>query len=313
VRRVRAGMGIGTALAALACLTLSVPSALASPRQLDLADGRALTVWEQRGSAPGGGESWSIDYCLRDADGSTLGIVPFTEDAAADSAPNLALDAVGSPVLVWSRFDGSNMKIAYARFSGGAWTDFHYLTFGPGDDLEPRLGTSSAASYLFFYVRPDKYMYAPLDLNSGRLFAVPRLLNLGSARRDIESRRQPGDITTYGGVDAPVVTGRGGTARTGIATDKQSLFQPGGLTIQGGTDVPVVSGQKAAIWGVGSMDDCLHIILVIPARDLKSMFVFRFSNGLNELLTRIPAPPAADLTRCFGAETAASHLPLVCH
>src|SRR5262245_29790072 len=152
-------MGIGTVLAVIAYLALSVPTALASTRHLDLTDGRALTVWEQRGPAPGGRESWSIDYCLRDADGSTLSVVPVTEDASADSAPFLALDPVGSPVLVWSRFDGSNMKIAYARFSGGAWTDFHYLTFGSGDDLEPRLGTSEAASYLFFFARPHRVLY----------------------------------------------------------------------------------------------------------------------------------------------------------
>jgi hypothetical protein len=308
VRTVGARVGIGTALAVFACLAFSVPPALASTRHLDLADGRALTVWEQRGPASGGGESWSIDYCLRDADGSTLGIVPFTDDAAPDSAPYLAVDAAGSPVVVWSRFDGSNMKIAYARLSEGAWSGFHFLTFGPGDDVEPRIGTGAAGSYLFFLVRPDKYLYAPLDLSSGRLFAPPRLLNLGSARRDIGSRRLPRD-TTYGGVDAPVVTGRGGTARLEVATDKQSLFRPGGLTPQGGVDVPVVSGAKA--WGVASNEDCLNIILVIPARDLKTVFVFRFNNGLMDLLTRIPMPEQTD--HCYGADTAASHLPLVCN
>lgn len=311
MRTVGARVGIGTALAMFACLALSVPAALASPRHLELADGRALTVWEQRGPAPGGGESWSIDYCLRDIDGSTLGVIPFTDDAAADSAPFPALDATGSPVVVWSRFDGSNMKIAYARFSAGVWTDFHFLTFGPGDDIEPRIGTSAAGSYLFFFVRPDKYLFAPLDLSSGRLFAAPHLLSLGNAMRDITARRRSVDITTYGGVDAPIVTGRGGAPRTGATTDKQSLLRPGGLTPQGGVDVPVVSGLKAAAWGVASNEDCLHIILVIPARDLKTVFVFRFNNGLMDLLTRIPMPEQTD--HCFGADTAASHLPLVCN
>jgi hypothetical protein len=314
VRTVRATMGIGTVLAVLACLGLSGPPALASPRHLELADGRALTVWEQRGPAPGGGESWSIDYCLRDLDGSIFGVVPITADAAADSAPFLALDAIGSPVLVWSRFDGSNRKIAYARLSAGEWTDFHFLTFGPGDDLEPRVGTSAAGSYLFYFDRPDRYLYAPLDLSSGRLFAAPRLLNLGNARRDIGSRQQLGDITTYGGVDAPIVTGRGGTPRSGTVTDKQSLFRPGGISPQGGVDVPVVSGGlKAAAWGVASNEDCLHMILVIPARDLKTVFVFRFNNGVMDLLTRIPTPATTIEIQFFGADTAASHLPLICY
>src|SRR2546425_6898428 len=151
----------------------------------------------------------------------------------------------------------------------------------------------------FYAPRPDKYLYAPLELVTGRLFAVPRFLNLGSSHRDIESPRAPGNVPLRGGVDAPV-TGQHG---------KQLLA--GAMTIEGGTDVPVVSGIKAAVWAVGSSGDCRHMILVVPARDLKSVLVFRFTNGLIELLQRVAIP--AQINYRFGADTAASYLPLVCN
>src|SRR5256885_5942005 len=194
------------AAAVLACIAASGAQAIASSPSVALADGTSLAVWEQRGRAiPGRGQDTSsIGYSLTDAAGIRLGVVPTTADSARDAAPSLALDGTGSAVLVWSRFDGSNRKIAYARFSGGAWTNIHYLTFGPGDDDEPRIGTGQAGSFLFFIGSPDKYQFAPLDLAAGRLFAAPRLLNLGSARRDIAPVRMPGSTPIRGAVDAPV-------------------------------------------------------------------------------------------------------------
>ena len=269
MRDVGRRMATGMAVAALVWLAASGLPALASPRCVRLADGSSLEVWEQHPPAPvGAEESWRINYTFTDAAGARTGVVPPTLDAAADSAPFLALDATGSAVLVWSRSDGFYRKIAYARFAGGNWTNFHYLTFGVGDDDHPRIGTDMTGSYLFYAARPDKYLYAPLELVSGRLFAAPRFLNLGSAHRDIESQRRPGNVALRGGVDAPV-TGRHG--RVPLA---------GGMTMQGGTDVPVVTGRTmSSAWGVGSNGDCRNMILVIPTRDLNNVLVFRFANG----------------------------------
>jgi len=299
VRDVGRRTATGMAVTALVWLAASGLPALASPRCLSLPDGSSLEVSEQLRPTLSGEESWRINYTFTDAYGARTGVVPPTMDATRDSAPFLALDATGSAVLVWSRSDGLYRKIAYARFAGGNWTNFHYLTFGVGDDDLPRIGTDMTGSYLFYAARTDKYLYAPLELVTGRLFAAPRFLNVGGTRRDIESPRPPGNVALRGGVDAPV-TGQHG---------RQLLA--GGMTIEGGTDVPVVSGIKAAVWAVGSSGDCRHLILVVPARDLESVLVFRFANGLIQLLQRVDMPP--QITYRFGADTAASYLPLVCN
>jgi len=234
---------------------------------------------------------------------------PPAADAATDAAPFLALDRTGSAVLVWSRSDGAYKKIAYARFSGGAWTDFHYLTFGRGDDEEPRIGTGRTGSFLFYAAGPDTYLFAPLELVRGRLFAAPRALKLGNARGDIPLL--PGGAVTNGGVDAPVVTGLATLTPSGSAAPQGGPLDPGGLVTQGGTDVPVVSSRtKASAWGVASSGDCRRMVLVIPARDLKSVSVFRFAGGLINVLQRHPMP--APITETFGEETASSYLPAVC-
>ncbi len=303
---------IGIAAAVLALIAASGLPAFASSPSVALADGTSLAVWEQRGRAvPGRSqESSSLGYSVTDAAGTHLGVVPITADAARDAAPCLAIDETGAAVLVWSRFDGSYRKIAYARFSGGAWTNAHYLTFGPGNDDEPRIGTGQAGSFLFFVGQADKYQFAPLDLVAGRLFAAPRLVNLGSTRRDIAPVQRPGSISIRGAVDVPVA-GLGAPDKRPGGNNGSRILLPGQPTIQGAVDVPVTQNRtKAFIWGVGSSGECRGIVLVIPAHDLKSAFVFRFTNGPTSLLHRV-ALPEQILDRS-GEDLAASYLPLVC-
>jgi hypothetical protein len=307
VRVVRRKFGIGTAVAALICLAASGLPALAAAREVTLADGSTIRVWEQYRPPEPSGEAWWIDYSVTDSQGSvTTGHVRPTEDAELDYAPFLAVDETGSAVLVWSRSDGVYRKIAYARFSGNTWTNFHFLTFGPGHDDAPRIGTASTGSFLF-YVRPDKYLYAGIELATGHLVAAPKSLNLGNARRDIVTPPQFTDGTPRGGVDAPIA---GLTARGGSRIDTGSRSRARRLTPRGGTDVPVVSGIRAAAWGVGSNVDCAQIILVIPTRDLRSVYVFRFVNGASDILQRLDMPSPVDDR--FGATTAESYLPQVC-
>ena len=310
VRRIATRM----AVVAIGCLASAGLPVLASARSVSLAGGTTLTVWEQHGrGAPGRGpEGWSINYSASDAAGTLQGVVPPTGDTARDSAPFLALDATGSAVLVWSRFDGSYRKVAYARFAGGAWTDFHYLTFGPGDDDQPRIGAAMAGAFLFYLGSHGTYQYAPLEMLAGRLFAAPRSIDLGNARRDILP--PPGGAKTQGAsVDIPVVNrclGEKG-ACGGQTARKGSPLPPGGGTIQGGTvDIPIVN-NKASVWGVGSSGDCGRMVLVIPTHDLKSAYVFRFFTGLTHVLQRVSLPP--QVGDRFGEDLAASYLPLVCH
>ena len=298
--RVRA---IRMAAAALALNAATCLSAFASSTSVTLAGGASLTVWEQRGGAlPGRGrESSSLGYSLMDAAGTHLGLVPTTADAARDTGPCLTLDETGSAVLVWSRFDGSFRKIAYARFAGGAWTNVHYLTFGPGNDDEPRIGTSLAGSYLFFYGQPDTYRFAPLDLVTGRLFAAPKTLDLGGAGGNVAPQRTPGWFSIQGATDVPVTGVKGADPRTGGVRP----------IIQGAVDVPVTGSKThGAIWAVGSGGDCRGIVLVIPGSGLKTALVFRFANGRTSLLQRVDLP--AQVSQRFGADLAASYLPIAC-
>src|SRR5882672_3946547 len=137
--------------------------------------GAALTVW-QAGSGLG--------YALLSVTGTSIGQVPSTGASTQDAYPWLDLDpASGAPVLIWSRSDGVSLKIAYARFQGDAWTDMHFLTFGSGDHTLPLLATSRDGSFLFYVADGTRYMYAPLDVTSGRLFAAPRHISTGSFQR----------------------------------------------------------------------------------------------------------------------------------
>src|SRR5712692_187994 len=180
----RAMAWIGTSVCA--CLVAG-SGCLAAPRTLTLPDGSALSVWELQlrsdPADPGSGGS-AIAYSISDASGTVTGTIAPTGDSSPDRAPVLAIDPTnGSVVAAWSRFDGADFKIAYARFEQGSWTDFHYLTFGSGSDFEPRIGSSRTGSYLFWIAQGSLYLYAPIDLSAGHLLAVPRGLRLGFLRR----------------------------------------------------------------------------------------------------------------------------------
>jgi hypothetical protein len=316
LRRVGGNLTIGLAVAAIAVLAGQRP-ALASARSVVLADGSSLKVWEPqtRARCDQAESSRVLNYSVTDASGTRQGIVPPTGDAALDSAPYLSIDATGAAVLVWSRYDGVFRKIAYSRFSGGVWADFHYLSFGPGDDLLPRIGAGSTGAFLFFLRPPDRFLYAPVDLIAGRLFAAPRAVDLGSARRDIEAPRLLG--SAFGAdatVDIPVVNRCQG--RLNCVTPSRSgsgSLQSGGIAPSGGTvDIPVVNGHtKAAVWNVGSSGDCSRMVLVIPSYDATKAFVFRFAGGSTSLVDTVLLP--SPITQHFADNLAASHLPFVCN
>jgi hypothetical protein len=312
VRFVGGRFAVRTAWAALGCLAAAALPALAAGASIGLADGTSLVVQEQRARQRGRvtDQAWTLGYSVTDAAGTRFGLVPPTADAARDSAPFLAVDDAGSAVLVWSRFDGSFRKIAYTRFAGGQWTDFHYLTFGAGDDNHPRIGVSSPLSYLFFQNGSGGYQYALIDLRAGRLLAPPRDLDLKSARNDIVPPR--GVMSNGATVDIPVVN-RCNADRQGCAGQIPTVSQlpPGGSVIQGGTvDIPIVN-NRASAWGVGSSADCGRMVLVIPAHDAKQAFVFRFSNGATQILDHVDLP--AQIQEGHGASLAANYLPLVCY
>ena len=304
---------VGTKLAAraagaLLCLAASCLPAAAARRTLSLGDGSVVMVWEEKGrSLPGrSGAIWSIGFSVTDALGTRVGVVTPTGDTARDASPSLALDDTGAPVLVWSRFDGVYNKIAYARYTGGAWTDFHYLTFGSGDDELPLIATAATGSYLFYTGPSDRYFYAPLDLASGRLFAPPRAIDLGFWHRPTPRPIAHGSPSTRGGVDAPI--NNRGCRETRSCGSR--LTASGTPTLQGGVDAPIVNG-RSAVWGTGSGDTCSHVVLIIPAADIKTAVLVDFHNGVARGLERILLP--AQIADGLGDAMAASFLQSLCN
>jgi hypothetical protein len=285
--RGRTGRWARWAAAGAAVLGAWLPAAAAGDAVVT-SDGTLLSVWVVRGRArmtePGGASGTSIGYSASSSAGTVVGTVPPTADAASDLSPRLALDpSSGGAVLVWSRFEGVYSKIAYARFEAGAWVDLHELTFGPGDDLDPRLAVSEQESYLFWF-SGRRYLYAPVDLALGHLLAVPRTLR-------IDGPRPSGPASAHGGSDAPIVWGRRG-----------SVWDPCSPIVQGGQDVPVVNGSRDSVWGVGSQGNCRRIVLVVPYSS-KLLGVYSFDRGATTLITRVGLP---DLLRPGYADSVAS-------
>jgi len=144
----------------------------------------------------------------------------------------------GAPIKIWSRFDGLQRKLAWSRFEGGRWSEPHLLTFGPGDDLAPAAGTSSAGSLLYWTDERGRVIYAPFDPESGRLFAVPRPLTVAPL-----PRHRPG---TEGGTDAPVILGNCEKASNEPCVGPRppapvpGNLPPSGTSLEGGTDIPIV-------------------------------------------------------------------------
>jgi hypothetical protein len=226
-----------------------VPAGAAS--SVRTADGSVLTVDEFGGGrghiASAARRSRTLVFTLETADGTRSGFVAPTVDAAFDESPVLALDRRSRrPVLIWSRHDGAAMKLAWSRFDGGLWSEARFLTFGPGDDRAPALGTSAAGSYLFWRGVGDSVLYAPLDLETGRFFAAPAALRIPEAARGPRDGGTEAPIPAVqpdGGTDAPVTicseppcprsNGSPGTPHRATAR----------IGTNGGTDAPIIICQ----------------------------------------------------------------------
>ncbi|HXH28329.1 MAG TPA: hypothetical protein VNL37_04750, partial [Candidatus Polarisedimenticolia bacterium] len=210
----RVGAWMGWLIAGIACLWIATAAAPCHAAETTLwtPEGGLVSVWEAplhgaQGGHPGGA---FLAYAVADAQDLRIGTVQATIGPDRDADPSLTLDpASGHPVLVWSHGDRGNLKIAYARFEAGLWVDVHDLTFGPGDDLLPRIGRSATGSYLFWVTGEGRYLYAPLDLSGGRLFGAPQSLLAASdtASTDQIPLGGGGLATVQGGSDVPVVTG----------------------------------------------------------------------------------------------------------
>ncbi len=249
-----------------------------------------------------------------------------TGRAASLQASAVTLDPVsGQPVAVWSQFDGSSRKIAYARLVMNGWSDFHYVTFGPGEHTEPRLVATRDGAYLFWITNKNRYMYASIDLASGRLHAAPRRLPLAQAGLRVLSPRGAGAYNQDGGADVPVVVDdcspgypdcipempapnplqrplvrmEGGSdvpvvvdcppenpdCNSGDVSIVPSR-RPFRILTEGGTDVPVVTGYTA-LWRVFSREACPLVVLTIPDVPRGGAIVLKFNTSDTQAAGRI--------------------------
>jgi hypothetical protein len=287
-------------VAAAALLIASAPAWAAST--VTAPDGTVIAVWEERNRASyihtPTSERWAIAYSVNDGSGIRSGTIAPTEDVAADTAPFVAWDErSGAAVVVWSRFDGVSRKIAYARYSGGSWTDFHYLTFGTHDDLSPRTGSAAGGSYLF-YVSKGRLTYAPIDLSGGRLLAVPRPLPSGASPWAWDDDRILSESDGRGIQcgDTPVVTGATTKEKKKGATTSSGVYDPSDPSLL--SDTPVVTGKPqkttphtASLWGVGSGGNgCRHVALVLGGAHSDKLTVIRFTEGVVEVIHQVDLP-----------------------
>jgi hypothetical protein len=308
---------VGRWIAVVACLwlgaTLAPCHAAVTART---PDGTVVSVWEVslRGRA---GDGSAVAFSVTDARGSRVGIIPPTGDALRDVGPSVAIDPVsGAPVAVWSRDNGVVFKIAYARFEAGAWVDVHDLTFGPGHDLLPRLGTGATGSYLFWVTGQNRYLYAPLDLSHGRLFGTPQPLLEGGRKGASTGEVLLADVgllSVQGGTDVPVVVGNSSGIGPGGGKGKASVYAPGDPKKSppsppaGG---PVVAPVIRALWGVASLPECRAQVVALPERDPHTLLVVRFLDGTVSTIAEHPVSSVIGLD--FGEAVAATYLAAAC-
>ena len=261
----RAGTGRIGAVALGLLLAAVVPATAAS--SVRMADGAVLTVDEAGGkrasAAASEHRSRMLVFTVENEEGARSAFVASTIDPAFDESPVLAIDPrSGRPVLIWSRFDGAAMKLAWSRFDAGVWSEARFLTFGPGDDRTPALGTSAAGSYLFWRGAGESVLHAPIDLETGRFFAAPKVLPIP----EVDRTPSPGVIprnplSSQGGTDAPIVPPHtnGGTDAPVIICQNPPCPQTNGapdvplgpstgssstVGTTGGTDAPVIICQE---------------------------------------------------------------------
>lgn len=302
----RTGLFRGMLRGAVAGAILAAGSLTAfAAASIRLPDGRMLSVWESRTavrSLDGSGRTSTLAYSISGPAGVFQGAIPGTEDAARDVSPRLAIDpASGHAIAVWTRFDGVYEKIAYARLEGSSWLDLHFLTFGGGDDAEPRVVVARDGAFLFWISQGDRHVYVPVEISAGRLLGGPRELRLGS---------HGPSFTTQGGMDTPIIL----KTHDGGGRNSQLPWTPSGdLTVSGGVDAPVVIDhhKKASLWGAGGSPDCRNAVVVLPNPTETLLRVFSFTNGVMREIGRVHLPES--IPDGLADQTAAAYLNAYCN
>lgn len=290
-----------------------------------------------------------ICACLLAGIPAHAGLASVTQEStaagvAARVTPVILDPESGRQIAVWSEFDGISNKIAYARLENGVWTDYHYLTFGHGNDTAPRIATTRDGSFLFWIADGRRYVYAPLDLAGGRLHASPRRVPLESSGLHLVAVGSGMGTGTEGGSDVPVVTeecppeepnceltsarddrrmpivGDGGSDVPIVTecppNDTQCLTVRSSrddrrqrILSEGGTDIPVVADSES-LWSVTSRPGCNLIVLSIPSVEAGAYHLLKLESGRLDRAGRIRLQPGS--THPLPAATAAPILDSAC-
>ena len=229
-------------------------SSVGAAEQVVATDGTvySVDVVELSATAP---EATALSFSVLRANGAQRkGFVASTLDRLTDQDPQLVLDpAAAGPVLVWSRSDGLNRQIAYSRFAGDAWTDFKFLTWGPGDHVHPVAGVDSHGTGYVVWVEPSgsgSVVLATFDPASGRLLTAPRDLLLELVRHSPPEILSVGPVTPVGPSLSDIVPDGGSDVPNippGSSANKKSSPPPQG---PGGgvlTVTPICSKAAAAV------------------------------------------------------------------
>ncbi|MCZ6695062.1 MAG: hypothetical protein O7A63_00845 [Acidobacteria bacterium] len=304
-----------------ACVALvTLPAFAGNKDVLITPTGITYAVWEQRERTFLGDPTSAISalhYSVIKLDTRSEGVVSGTNDEALDTQPRLAFDqSTNEPVMVWSRWDGSNQKIAYSRYSGNQWSSPKMLTFGPGDDTNPRIGAAVDSEFLFWITRGDHHMYAPFDLSTGHLLSPGKPIHFSfSNNSSTTSPEEPGIGTLEGGQDAPILGGSctrltNGRCRGGWYGEATQIQEPNN-TIQGNTDAPIILiNSQAQLWAVASRRGCREQVVAVPANDVQSLAILSFRNGRIILIDLLAVPtPIPD---GYGDQAARTFLMSLC-
>ncbi len=83
--------------------------------------------------------------------GTEIAYVTGTDDAALDRQPAIEIDLVtGTPVLVWTRSEGTSQDVVMSRYDDGTWLPFVRVTKCMGDRTSPQLRIGRQLTHVLY-------------------------------------------------------------------------------------------------------------------------------------------------------------------
>lgn len=197
-------------------------------------NGNALVVWNQ-------GATFPFDIAARHyaAITNTWEAAQLIESLAGSAnAPQIAFDANGNAIAVWTQFDGTTDSIYSNRYSAGSWGAAVLLETGSGGAVNPQIAVDAAGNAMAVWRQMDgiqNNVYASRYASGS--WGTPALVETSANAADqpsvamdangnaivVWSEVDPGDVTSIW--SRRYVAGVGGTA---VRIDDASSYTSGG-------------------------------------------------------------------------------------